>query len=384
MKRLYSLLLVLVLALAVSGSALAQDGCGDLSADDCDAIYASLDSMNQLSSGSNYIEVSVVGSDLPGLGDLGFVFTYASDFSYNDEAMGFINSLEEMGMEEVTAMYSDAEGIMDLVGTILGNMQAVVSMSTSFSPETAALAGALAEVELPEEFVLNFAINEGIFLIDLGPLSPLLPEDLMGGMPLQGWIGVELMPLLANALAGAEVDAATAEMAGMTVSSPMGAGVLFAQLGMMDPNLTQFFSIESVDDGVYSTMVDYGAVLDSPVFDAVVWVVLSSLTGEEPSDEDWAAWSAWARGWAPAIVDATVLELLEALDEDAYLVETDFILDVDFGALAEAGAIEASEGSMLSVNIYTSNINLDAGVAVEIPQGLVLPAAMLEGMLGGE
>lgn len=382
MKRLYSLLLVLVLTLAVTGSALAQDGCGDLSADDCDAIYASLDSMNQVSSGSNYIEVSVVGSDLPGLGDLGFGFVYTSDFSYNDEAMDFINSLEEMGMEAVAAMYSDADGLLEMMSALLGNMQAVVSMSTTFSPETAALAGALAEAELPEEFVLSFAIDEGIFLIDLGPVSPLLPEDLLGGIPLQGWIGLEILPLLGDALADVEVDAATADLAGMTASSPMGAGILFAQMGMMDPNLTQFFSIESMGDGVYVTTVDYGALLDSPVFDAVVWVVLSSLTGEEPSDEDWAAWSAWARGWAPAIVDATVLELVEILDEDAYLVDTDFVLDVDFGALAAAGAVEASEGSMLSVTIVTSNTNLDAGAAVSIPQGFVLPAAMLEMFLG--
>jgi hypothetical protein len=234
MKRFYTLVLILALMFAFTASAFAQDmACGDLSAEDCEILYASSDAMMALTSGSSFVSVDFEAANVPQTPyeSLAFDWTLDTTYDYTDEAASAAMSMQDMTAEEVAALYGDSAALTELVTTILAGTSTSVEMNSNFSEELAALIGANAQIDWPTSFALNLVMDGGVAYLDTSTLEPLV-----GDVGLEGWVGVDILPWVEMGLAQSTADPSTGMAASLSTQS--GAGPIYTHwLGPTQPVL---------------------------------------------------------------------------------------------------------------------------------------------------
>ncbi len=407
MKRFSTLILILVLSLAFSTSAFAQEEqvCPPgLTEEDCDLLYASTEAMQDVSSGTSFVGVEMDAINLPQspYRDLSFDFTLDTTYDYSDEAMALSQELQGMDAQALADLYANPTELANTLSTLLTGTSAEMTMMATFSEELAALFTADPAMAFPQNVILNLVLYQGILYVDLSTLEPLMGEQ---AMPMTGWVGVELAPLVTQSITQTTTTPAgtTGAFAGTTIN--LGAGPLFPQLTAADPagTLTNFLNIERMEDAavgvedvaVFETTVNWDAFVESPYFEQLVANMLyqqAATTGTVPTQAEIDQFVTLGRMFGPAVLEGIAISLTEQVGlETDYLLSTELVLDWDLSDLANlstmagGAALDVEEDSQFYISIVTTNSGLNETVDIDAPaNAFVVPAAMLNQMMTGQ
>jgi len=408
-KRLCVSLLVLTLLVVSATPALAQDTgfCADLAAEDCELLYESSDVMSRVVSGNTISEVSIVAQNLPEVPYPNVAFDLVHEVSFNtsDEATAVVMDMMEMDPAALAEMMQDSEAMTEMFSMVFVGLSTEMRSDIAFSSDLAQLIEEQAQVPWPETVNLNLVLIEGVLYVDMDALAETVPEAAMLG---GGWIGLELAPLIEEAMmqeqAAVAVPGPTGQM--MTVDPAVmaasmtgdSAGPLFSQLGALDPQgvILQYLNIARLPEGeidvsglesanneevaVFATTVNFQEFLASDLFAQLLTQALASQQGSMPSEAEVSQIMGLVQLVGPLVLNSLTLELLEAIGTDsAFLYGYDFILSLDLTQLLSMAAMAGdalpelnlqTEGpSGFEVTVLQTASDLNTEIEITAPEG---------------
>jgi hypothetical protein len=402
MKKFVWLFLAMSLALIPVGSVFAQDAppvfCGDLADEDCILLEdaAALDS--EVTSGAYdfVVDVEVVG--IPGMPVEEIAFSwvqesiYALDPNLEEDMMAYLEGLDADSM-------ADIDVLSDVLTMAIDGADTEQAFEITIGADTASLLSSEMGMPIPTEIGLHYALVDGIIYVNISELAAYVPE--LAGLPIQGWVGTELAPLLDVALAQMAADPnAMASMAPFTAAlagGAAGSSMTSEQLAFFEPFVdVQRLRDDAIDGepiAVYSTVFDFIDFASSDEF--VDYVAAQAAMAEQMgmeaiSEDDLAEMEEMMPMVAPMLFGGLDYEVQQAISLDSgYTIATAAAMNWDLAsllAMAESDGESAMSDSeaVLYFGMETNKYGQNEVDEVPAPQGaFVLPAEMLMSMIGG-
>lgn len=252
------IVLITVLLLAVSGSALAQvpSFCGSLSEADCAVFTAASQAMAQADSASTDFNLDLTIGNIP---DAPF-----DSLAFNLNGQG-VYHIEPGLMEKYTALQSDPSALlqdMTQLGTLMSDVfngfDGQLTLSLTLPDEVVAMA-AESDTTIPNTLTVELRMVDGVGYINLSSLAESLPKE--AGIP-SGWYGLEIAKLMENVMDMAMSQLEDMEMFGMDTD-------MMSQF--YDPEfLNSYLQIERLADSdgaaVFQMTMNLAALADSEAF----------------------------------------------------------------------------------------------------------------------
>ena len=208
MKHLLAILLVFAFVVALPGAALAQDAaweapppfCGDLPEADCQLLADSQAAMQSVTSLTADMQMDMMLSGLPDMPDLPFQFALNAVVHSDPAIMQAIQELAANPPEDPAELRAAMlDWVLDFYGALSFDMEMTISLPESLADQIGAEEG----IEFPSVIRLPMRFVDGILYMDLQPLASAIP-DLQADLEdegVTGWIGVDYLALLEEALA---------------------------------------------------------------------------------------------------------------------------------------------------------------------------------------
>jgi len=402
MKKFVWLFLAMLLALIPVGSVFAQDAppvlCGELDDESCMILENAAIADSEVTSGAYDFDMDFILAGIPGMPVEQIAFNwvqesvYAIDPDLEADMTAYLEDLDADSMGDVTVL-------SDILNMLINGADTEQAFEIRLTDDTASLLSSEMGMPVPTTLGLHYALIDGIFYVNISELAAYVPE--LAGLPIQGWVGTDLAPLLDVALAQIAADPnamasmgpASAAIAGGAAGSSMDSD----QLAIIEP----FVDIERLQDAeidgeavaVFSTVFDFIAFATSDIF--VDYVAAQAVMAEQMgmgsiSDADLAEMEEMMPMVAPMLFSGLDYEVQQNISlESDYTLRTDVLMDWDLStlmALAESDGQSAmsDSGAGLSFSMLTNSYGQNEVDSIPAPQGaFVLPAEMLMSMMGG-
>ncbi len=342
------LLLVLLLLMVVSGTALAQTTtgevyCGTLSAEDCALLEQSHTARQNLTAAAFDLFVDIQ------------VESAGEDTSISLVGSGAYSGLSPMSPDSTTST--------DDVLAALGTFNAELMLTATVPPELTDGSNT------PNTITLDLRLVDGVGYINFDPLQPLINDPAF-----TGWGGLDLAGLV-GALVAQNPDF-IAELGSMAA----GSGVNPAMLSNIDHQaVEQYLMITRTDDGsgataTFETTVDFAGLMADPAFQDMLSEQLDA-SGEDMSEAD----RAEALGMMNEAFQHIVLLIRQEIDTaSGNTASLSVEFDIDMTELDD----DANDGSVA----VTAMINYDYEnvMTITMPENAsVMPYQQLLDMVGG-
>lgn len=249
------LLLLLLAALCLSGTALAQTTmpvyCGELSEADCAILTNSQTAMRSLDSAAFDLVINVTATNVPDMSEP-LTFSVVGNGAYLGAA-----SLQSDMLAMMTAPDWPTNPAQ-LYVNVLDKLDADLTLTLALPPEVLRQAN---DPAMPSNITLQARLVDGVGYLNLDALQPLLHQA-----NLKGWGGLDLASLLKEAL-----QRYPDLMSGMSASARSSLDMSAYMQQLTDPQfLSQFLTLARTDDGSTDTAtfhmtIDFAALMSSPV-----------------------------------------------------------------------------------------------------------------------
>ena len=406
-KVLRTSLLSLALIFVMAGTAFAQtkdqpDYCANLDEDLCALMVASNDAMAAVTSGTSDLSFEIEMTNIPDapFSEIAFSYSQESAFILDESALALINETREMDLFERQRMFMTRGALGKFLSQLLSGTTSDVSLTLNFSDELAALLAQETELPIPGELNLSFMLIDGVFYVNVADLGALVPELAF----FQGWVGLEILPLIETELEGAVLQGLSDEEM-MAVAQSMASanfGVAGPFITMLNSfgapvNIAEFFNTERLEDAtignegvaVIRTTVDYEALFASQFFADIMRQQLqqqAAQQGQQLSKADIDEIIQVSRVFGPVLLEDLNFSIVEGIGiESGYLYTTEATLDWDLSNTAALASTMGGGSSDLPeelpyiyMNSVTSNADFNDDIEIVAPAGaFVVPLEML-------
>lgn len=403
-RYLHILSLALVLTLLLAGTAFAQTEppvyCEDLSDSDCAVLTDSQAAMSTVTSGTSQTDLSILLRDIPEapFEEIALDYTQDTTFSVDPSVFDTINELKAMNPRQIQQMMSNPETLYGLIGELVSSISTDVAMTLDLSGELAMALSEQSGVPLPENMEFHVVLVDGVIYANLDSLAAFAPEVAM----LQGWVGVELQPLLDEASQSGVAQMSNQEA--LEISTALGyvntgaSGPFLVSLATADPNgeYLQFVNTQRLDNetvgdtelAVFSSTFDYQTFFQSPIFRQLLAQVMEQQ-GTAMSDAELDQIIGMAQMFGPAVMTTLILEVREWIGvEDNYLYNTSAVFQWDLSSIAALAALggnavpipQLPPGAQpyIGFEVMTNSSDLNGEVSVAAPEGaMIIPTEVL-------
>ena len=402
MRKFVWLFLAMLLAVIPVGSVFAQDAppvlCGELDEEDCMILEDAAAADSEVTSGAYDFSIDFEIAGIPGMPveqiALSWVqeSVYALDPNLEKDMMAYLEELDADSM-------GDVEVLSEVLNMAIDGADTEQAFEITISDDTASLLSSEMGMPIPTKIGLHYALVDGIIYVNISELAAYVPE--LAGLPIQGWVGTELAPLLYVALA--QIAADPSAMASMGPASAALAGgaagstMTSEQLAIFEPFVdVQRLKDEEIDGepaAIFSTVFDFIEFASSDVF--IDYVAAQAAMAEQMgmeavSDDDLAEMEEMMPMVAPMLFGGLDYEAQQAVGIDSgYTLATAVGMDWDLSsllAMAESDGESAMSDSeaVFYFGMETNKYGQNEVDGVPAPQGaFVLPAEMLMSMIGG-
>ncbi len=366
-------------------------GCGELAAEECEALVATWANMEELTSGSSETALDINVSNVPGLpmDSIEMQVDRTAQFNVDQALVDKFMELQAMDPADLAAMVADPDEYAALVAELIAGLDTQQNLRFTFSEELAGQISEAAGLDVPPEVQLNLILKDGtlyIFLDDIMGLVPNIP-------PLfRGWVGLDVQPLIDLALQEAgSMDLPVGPEVLRFV--PPGVGMAGVGLAMQRP-LNQYADVTVAEDGSgYEAAMNFVGYFASPEFRDLLAIAVeeAEIAQGEPLTADDIDQLANVVTLIGPVIAEDLSYVIDMATDGEYITETDGALEWDTADLLDLIAtLQDSDEPLLESAPYikmdgtTTYADHDSGEAVEAPQGaFVLPVQMLMGILGG-
>ena len=397
-RYLHILSLTLVLTLLCSGTTFAQTEqpvyCQDLSAADCTLLVESQDAMSTVASGTSQMDLSILLRDIPEAPFKEISLDYSQGTLFNADTSVFeaIDELKAMPPRQIQQLVSNPQSLFGLIGTLIAGISTDVDMTLDLSSELAMMLSQESGMPLPENMAFHFVLADGAIYADLDSLAAFAPD----ASTLQGWMGVELQPLLDEAAKGANTQLSSQEATELSMAlgyvNTGASGPFLVTLGAADPTgqYLQFVNterlanetVDGVEMAVFSSTFDYQTFFQSEVFRQLLKQIMEQQ-GAEVSDAELAQIGGMAQMFGPVLMTTLNLEVREWIGvKDHYLYDTSAVFNWDLSSIAALAAfggdampipqLPPGAKPYIGFEMTTHSSDLNGEVAVEVPESAVL------------
>ncbi|MEZ4664784.1 MAG: hypothetical protein R2911_45215 [Caldilineaceae bacterium] len=396
--------MALVLTLLCTGTTFAQADqpayCQDLSASDCTLLMDSQDAMSTVTSGASQMDLSILLRDIPEAPFQEIALDYSQDtvFSVDPAVFDAIDKLKAMPPRQLQQLVSNPQSLFGLIGELVAGVSTDIAMTLDLSSELAAVLSQESGMPLPENMAFHMVLSNGEIYADLDSLAAFAPDASM----MQGWVGVELQPLLDEAAKGANTQLGSQDA--MEISMALGyvntgaSGPFLVSLGAADPtgqylqfvNTTRLANetVDGIEMAVFSSTFDYQTFFQSPVFRQLLKQIMEQ-EGAAVSDAELDQIAGMAQMFGPIVMTTLNLEVREWIGvEDNYLYNTNAVFKWDLSSIAALAAfggdampipqLPPDAKPYIGFEMTTSSSDLNGKVAVEVPEGAeLIPTEMI-------
>ncbi|MBW7881209.1 MAG: hypothetical protein H3C34_01000 [Caldilineaceae bacterium] len=404
--KILSLLVVLLLLLSTFSTAFAQPEpfCGDLDEADCALIQNAEAAMMDLTSYRSLATYNATVAGLPGLPVDEIVVDLEADavFSLDESALEAMQELAMVESQEDVAMLMEESP--EVFVAFYDGVNFDMSLSAMGNAEVVDLLSQQSGLDVPESLSIGLIMVDGVLYADLTELKPLIPE--LAGV--EGWIGIELVKLIAAAVEQGVFAQAAQQMSPeamtenmeMSGIDPASVGALLGvQAALANPEaFEQFLSIARVDDAeingeqaaVFVTSFDIAAFISSPEFvDMVKMLAASGALGDDaPTEADIEQGLQMVGLMGPMLFQGLKAQNTLAVGLDSnYVLATGSLFSWDLGSLlqmaAMSGALPADmmptgAAAIIEFSTEVTNSDFDADLTIEEPAGAqVIPAEIM-------
>lgn len=413
MRKLLVMCLALIFALLPTATIFAQDdgtapaspyaSCGTLEGEDCDTLLGAWENMEQLTSGKSETTLALDVSNVPGLpmDQIGLELQRSAQFNVDPALVEQLNGLQEMSSDEISAMLSDPAEYSALTAALLAGLDTQQTLRFTFSEELATTISESAGLNVPPELKLDLILKDGIvylFLDDILGLVPNIPPLL------RGWVGIEIKPLIDQALADPDALDAPVGPDALEFVAP-GVGLAGVGLAMQAP-LNQYADVFRLEDGTapdgsatttYQAVMNFVGYFSSPEFRDLLMVAIEQADiaeGATLSEDNVNQIATVLTLLAPVLLrdlNYTLTQVVGTEADNNYVYSTDGKLNWDTTGLFQLiatvqGSDEMAVESPPSISLEGMTVYSDhnSGDQVAAPPGaFVLPVQMIMGIIGG-
>jgi hypothetical protein len=402
MKKFVWLFLAMLLAVIPVGSVFAQDAppvlCGELDDESCMILEAAAVADDDVTSGAYDFDIDFELAGIPGMPVEQIAFNWVQEAVYV-----FDPDLEDVMMTYMEDLDADSMGdvavLSDMLNMMINGADTEQAFEITLTDDTASLLSSEMDMPIPTTLGLHYALIDGIIYVNISELANYVPE--LAGLPIQGWVGTELAPLLDVVLAQAAADpnamASMGPVGAALAGGAAGSSMDSDQLAVIEP----FVDVERLQDdeidgdtvAVFSTVFDFIEFATSDIF--IDYVAAQSAMAEQMgmgsvSDADLAEMEEMMPMVAPMLFGGLDYEAQQAISlESDYTLVTDVVMDWDLSTLmtmagSDGQSAMSDSEAVFNFSMLTNSYDQNEVDSIPAPQGaFVLPAEMLMSMMGG-
>lgn len=402
MKKFGWIFLAMLLALIPVGSIFAQDAppvlCGELDEEDCMILQDAAIADSEVTSGAYDFDIDFEVAGIPGMPVEQIAFNwvqesvYAIDPALEEDMKAYLEGLDADSMGDITVL-------SDVLNMLIDGADTEQAFEITLTDDTASLLSSQMGMPVPTSLGLHYALVDGIIYVNVTELAAFVPE--LAGLPIQGWVGTQLAPLLDVALAQIAADPnamasmgpATAAMAGGAAGASASSDQMAMFEAFVDVQRLNDALIGDEDAAVFSTVFDFVELASSDIF--IDYVAAQAAMAEQMgmeaiSEDDLAEMEEMMPMVAPMLFGGLDYEVQQAIGLDSgFTLSTDAVMDWDLTslmAMAESDGQTAMSDSdaVFYFSMLTNKYGQNEVDSIPAPQGaFVVPAEMLMSMIGG-
>ncbi len=405
------LALALLLTPAFSAVALAQDAqdapayCAEvgLSAADCTLLADSQAAMTGVQAVTTYAELDFLVSGIPDLpfNELAVNYTQDTALAQGEVATATAQKLRAMTPQQRFQFFMDQQSLVDVMSETIYDTNIDTELTLIVSEEIQSLIAAEAGMPVPNTITFGIRIVDGVEYLNISDLATLAPELAFFG---DGWIGIEMEPLLQQAYGqGGTFDQQAGDEGRLLLAQMMsmpalwnGSSILLHTLGTTPEAAMalKFFNIVREDDdkvngqdvAVFRTTIDYQTLLSDPMIQDLIKAILADeeFVGQDFSEAEIEQIMTAVQLFGPAVLQSLTLELVETVGlQDGFAYSGEFNFDWDLTQLMALAAASGGEvpdvAPAFSINMLTISDNFNQPQPIEAPaNAFILPPELLE------